>query len=65
MHRCGGVAAATILPVTLRPFVVGSLFFLLLALTLCVSVLVLCDRRLRMKFKGFISYSTQYLVGPA
>ena len=65
MHRCGGVTAAPILSVTLRPFVVGSLFLLLFSLTLGVGVLILCDRRLRMKFKGFIYNRTQHLFGSA
>ena len=65
MHRCGGVTSAPILSVTLRPFVVSSLFLLLFSLTLGVGVLILCDRRLRMKFKGFIYDRTQHLFGSA
>ena len=59
MHRRGGITAAAILSVTLRPLVVSALFLFLFSLTLGVSVLILCDRRLRMKFKGFIVNRTQ------
>ena len=65
VHWCGCIAAAAVLPVTLRPLVVGSLLFFLFSLTLGVGVLILCDRRLRMKSKGSINHRTQHPYGSA
>ena len=46
MHRRGGITAAAILSVTLRPLVVSALFLFLFSLTLGVGVLVLGDGNL-------------------
>jgi len=65
MHRRWSVAAAAILSVAFCSLIVSSLFLLLFSLTLGVGVLILCDRRLRMKFRGFMDNRTQHLFGPA
>ncbi len=65
IHRRRCISAAAILSVAFRPLVISALLLLLFSLTLGVGVLILCDRRLRMKFRSFTSDRTQHLVGPA
>ena len=55
MHWRRSVAATAILSVPLRSLVVSALFLLLFSLTLGVGVLILCDRRLRMKSRASLT----------